>query len=151
SDERSLATYPLFEEDRGSQKERVFEEGEAALNAVLVFVDGDELLIGELRTVEDIGRHDETGRPPDRLRQLLFIHRTARRDGDLVVGGDSARTGSAALSVARLAAHLGWLQLEPGGPRLRLLRQSLPRIGFAGKRAMAQMPQTLAPVFLRFA
>jgi len=139
----------LLQEDRGGQEERVFEEGKAALDAVLVLVDSNELLVGEPCGVEDIGRHNEAGRPRDRLRQLRLIQLAARRDEDVVAGRSGARMWTPAPRIARLDAQLGWLQLEPSGQRLGLLRQSGARIGFTGKRPITQMPQLLAPLLLR--
>ena len=75
----------LLHEDRGGQKQRIFEESEAALHTVLLFVGPDELVVGELCGIEHIGRDQEGGfaprlpgrRPPrPRLRVVRICHST---------------------------------------------------------------------------
>ena len=64
----------FLHEDRGGQKQRVFEETEAALHAVLVFVGVDELVVGELRRIEHIGRDQEGGFAPHLPRDGRRVH-----------------------------------------------------------------------------
>src|SRR5260370_30711024 len=54
----------LFHEDRGGQKERVLEEGEAAFHAALLFVRLAELLVRQLRGIEHIRRDQAGGLAP---------------------------------------------------------------------------------------
>jgi hypothetical protein len=51
----------LLDEEGGGQKQRILEKTEAALDAVLLLVGLDELLVRELGGVEDIGGDQEGG------------------------------------------------------------------------------------------
>ena len=89
----------FFDEDRGGQEERIFEEGEAPLHAVLLFVGLDEFVVGELRGIEHVGRDQEGGFAPRLPRDGRLVHgrgwsgsatrrgREARPCGDVRAGG----------------------------------------------------------------
>jgi len=69
----SLATYPLLQEHRGGQKERILEKRKAAFHPRLGFVQANGLFISEVAGIEDIGGDDEPRAPLRRARELLLV------------------------------------------------------------------------------
>jgi hypothetical protein len=63
----------LFDEDRGGQKQRIFQEAKAAFDAALPFIRAHEFLIRKDGWVQDIGGDDEARFAPRFLLDLSLV------------------------------------------------------------------------------
>jgi hypothetical protein len=127
-----------------------FKKGKAALDAVLVVVRLEQLLVGELLGVEHVGRDQEARLTHRRALEGGWVERHRRLDlpdvavGDRVVAGASG-TVVGGMGVGGMGEQLR-LDLEPVGALLELLIAGFLGVGLAGKALGAQAPQRLLPL-----
>ena len=146
-------TLRLLDKDRRGQEQGIFQKREAPLDARLLFVRLDQLLIGQHRGVQDVGGNQEA--------RLTRCHALQRRrvQGHRGLDLPDRPVGSSVLARASPPAmggmgHQVCLHLEPLRFFGELLGQGGLRVGLTGKALSTQVPERLLPRdpgLLRFA
>src|SRR5260370_2517508 len=130
--------------NRGSLRKRA-----SPFDASLLFVHSNDLLVGKLLLIEDVGRDDETGVFSDLTFPFTLIERNSRHQmpDSFLRGGIFFRFASALIVCLAAAGEGG---NEPRGFPFHCLFPCAFGILFARKGAHREMPELFLPLLLRF-
>ncbi len=140
----------FLDEDRGCQKERIFEKAKAALHTSLVFVGVDESLLGEGRGRQNVGPHNPTRFTKDFLHDLKIVDAHACLHLPLHLGWKNFFAPTALAPILWMRADFA-CDLDPRGFAFQFTLQGGTGICFTGKATIGEMPARVLPPALCFA